>query len=76
MTFSINDVYVLQRHAGRADKHKADKNPHEGRLGQRPTSGPNDSETLKLWNSELTRVHDDSIKTLPHRVKARNSFYS
>ena len=32
--------------------------------------------TLKLWNSELTRVHDDSIKTLPHRVKARNSFYS
>ena len=37
-------------------------NPHE-QLGQRPTSGPNNSK-----NSELTRVLNNSVGTLPHRV--------
>ena len=37
-------------------------NPHEGRLGQRPTR------TLKKhWSSELTRVLNNSVRTLPHR---------
>ena len=37
-------------------------NPHEGRLGRQPTSGPNDSETQSSRWSNL-------VRTLPHRVK-------
>ena len=43
--------------------------PHERRLGEWPTSGPNNSK-----NSELTRVLNNSVGTLPHKVvKACNS---
>ena len=41
------DIYVDESLPGHGNS-PSPSNPHEGQLGQRPTSGPNDSDT---WSS-------------------------